>query len=71
MTKNKKKYRIQTGCPQCGCSNLTSMTEEEINKKFPDLPNATMECYECTAKFAVDFDDVCPEWDKECKGKDL
>ncbi len=71
MGKKKREYRVKTGCPQCGCSNLTTMTEEEIRKKYPDLPNATMECGECVATFKVDFDEACPEWDDECKGKDL
>ncbi|PIE69991.1 MAG: hypothetical protein CSA22_10065 [Deltaproteobacteria bacterium] len=63
----KKRYRIQKGCPQCGCSQLTVMTEEEIREKYGDVPNVEMECHECLASFEADLTKDCPDWDPECK----
>ena len=65
-----KKYRIQTACPQCGCSGLTVLTAEEMEEKYGILPNAEMECSECMAKFQTKMKTACPEWDADCKLKE-
>jgi predicted nucleic acid-binding Zn-ribbon protein len=65
----KKKYQIKTACPQCGCSEITTMTSEEIRKKYGDMPNVEMECGECMKKYSTEMKDACPEWDAECKIK--
>ncbi len=56
--KKKKKYKIKNSCPQCGCSHLAIMTEEEIKEKYPDLENATMECGECQAAMDLGFEEI-------------
>ncbi len=58
MPDKKKKFRIKGGCPQCGCSHLTTLTEEEIKEQYPDLDNATMECGECQAAMDLGFEEV-------------
>ena len=65
-----KKYRIQTACPQCGCSGVTVLSEEEMKERYGDLSNVEMECSECMLKFETAMKDACPEWDKECKLKE-
>ncbi len=42
-----KQYRIKTSCPQCGCSGLTHLTDQEIKKRYGDVPNIELECHEC------------------------
>ena len=64
---SEKKYKVQTACPQCGCSAVQHLSKEEIREKFGDVPNVEMECGECMAKYAAPMKDACPEWDKECK----
>ena len=66
----KKKYRIQSSCPQCGCSAVQHLSHEEMMEKFGDAPNVELECSECMAKYMKDTESVCPEWDKECKMKE-
>ncbi|MFO7751596.1 MAG: hypothetical protein R6V41_00600 [Desulfobacteraceae bacterium] len=57
-----KKYRVTKSCPQCGCSHLTHQTEEDLKKKYTDVPNVELECHECMMKFEVDVDkDLKPE----------
>jgi len=34
----KKKYRIKTSCPQCGCGGEAEMSEEELKKKIWRCP---------------------------------
>jgi hypothetical protein len=63
----KKRFTIKTACPQCGCSYLTVLTDEEIRKKYGDDPKVHMECGECTLQYEAEMADACPEWDKECK----
>ena len=65
-----KKYRIQTACPQCGCSGLTALSAEEMEERYGKLPNAEMECGECMAKFQAEMKTACPEWDADCKLKE-
>lgn len=64
-----KRYRIQKGCPQCGCSAVANLSEEEIRKRYPDVPNVELECHECLVKFNADLEDDCPEWKAECRTK--
>lgn len=65
----KKRYQIETSCPQCGCSAVSNLSEEEIKERFGDVPNVEMECGECMMKYATPMKDACPEWDKECQLK--
>jgi redox-regulated HSP33 family molecular chaperone len=64
---SKKKYRIQTSCPQCGCSAVSTLSEEEIQRRYGDVPNIELECGECMEKYAAEMENVCAEWDQECK----
>jgi len=43
----KKKYRIKSSCPQCGCGGEAEMSEEELKEKYGDVPNIHLECHEC------------------------
>ena len=53
MTKN---YRIKTSCPQCGCSGVSNLSEEQIKKRYGDLPNVELECHECMAVLEMDVE---------------
>jgi hypothetical protein len=64
-----KKYKIETTCPQCGCSSVTHLSPEAIREKFGDVKNVEMECHECVLKYMTPVEEACPEWDKECKLK--
>jgi len=64
-----KRYQVQTACPQCGCSSVSHLSEEEIKERFGDVPNVEMECSECMLKYATPMEEACPEWDQECKLK--
>jgi hypothetical protein len=66
----KKKYRIKTACPQCGCSGVTVLSAEEMQERYGDLENVEMECSECMHKYETEMKDACPEWDKDCKLKE-
>ena len=70
MNAKKKHYRMKMVCPQCGCSELTTMTPEEIREKYPDVENVELECGECMLKVETDMGTACPEWDEECKAKE-
>jgi hypothetical protein len=63
----KKRYRIETSCPQCGCSGIHTLSTEEIRERFGDVPNIEMECGECTIKYLTEMEKACPEWAKDCK----
>lgn len=63
----KKRYKIEVSCPQCGCSAISHLSHEEILKKYGNIPNVEMECSECKAKYESKMADACPEWDAECK----
>jgi len=62
-----KRYKIETLCPQCGCSAVSHLNAEEIRERYGDVPNVEMECNECVIKYTTDMKEACPEWDKECK----
>ncbi len=64
-----KRFQIKTACPQCGCSQMTTLSEEEIKERYGDVPNVHMECSECMAQYETPMEEACPEWDKECKMK--
>jgi len=66
-----KKYTIKTTCPQCGCSAVSHLSDEEIREKFGDVPNVEMECHECMLKYETPVKEACPEWDKDCKMKEV
>ena len=66
---SKKRFQIQTSCPQCGCSAVSHLSEDEIKKRYGDIANVDMECSECMLKYATPMKDACPEWDKECQLK--
>lgn len=65
-----KRYKIETSCPQCGCSAVTHLSAEEIKKRYQDVPNVEMDCAECMLKYETDMKTACPEWDKDCKIKE-
>jgi hypothetical protein len=65
----KKKYRIKTACPQCGCSAVAALSEEEIEERYGDAPNIHMECGECQLAYEAEMKTACPEWDDECRLK--
>ena len=62
-----KRYKIETSCPQCGCSAVTHLSAEEIKERFPDVANVEMDCKECLIKYETDLKTACPEWAKDCK----
>ena len=64
-----KKYKLKTACPQCGCSYVSHLSNEEIRNKFGNVKNVEMECSECVLKYMTPIEKACPEWDKECKLK--
>ena len=61
----RKNYKIKAACPQCGCSMLTVLTDEEMKKRFGDAPNLHLECGECMLQYETERKTACPEWDKE------
>jgi hypothetical protein len=65
----KKRYRIQTTCPQCGCSGATALSEDEMQDRYGDVPNVEMSCHECMIQYHTPMEEACPEWDEECKLK--
>ena len=34
-----KRYKIETSCPQCGCSAVTHLSKEEIKERYGDVAN--------------------------------
>jgi len=62
-----KRYKIETACPQCGCSAVSHLSAEEIKGRFGDVPNVEMECSECMIKYKSEMKTACPEWDEECR----
>ena len=66
----KKRYTINTACPQCGCSSAQVLSAEEMKKQYGSVPNFDMECSECMKKFTTEMKTACPEWDKECQLKE-
>lgn len=66
----KERYKIETACPQCGCSFMTHLSPEEIKERYGDAPNVEMDCHECMTKYTTPMEKACPEWDKECKLKE-
>lgn len=62
-----KRYQIKQACPQCGCSAVSHLSKEEMADRFGDVPNVEMECLECMEKYQAEMQDVCPEWDKDCR----
>ena len=65
-----KRYKVETSCPQCGCSAVAHLSPEEIKARYGDVPNVEMECGECMLKYQTAMKDACPEWDAECKLKE-
>ena len=63
----KKRYKMKIACPQCGCTQTSVMTPEEMQERYGDVPNIDMECGECMLKYTQEMKDACPEWDKDCK----
>lgn len=62
-----KRYKIETSCPQCGCSAVTHLSAQEIKERFSDVANVEMDCSECLIKYETDLKTACPEWEKDCK----
>ena len=65
-----KTYRVQTSCPQCGCSAVSHLSAEEIKKRYGDVPNVHLECSECMLKYEKPMAEACPEWDEACRLKE-
>ena len=65
----KKRYQIKTACPQCGCSAVANLSDEEMKERFGDVPNVELECSECMEKYETEMASACPEWDDECRMK--
>ena len=65
----RKKYAIKTSCPQCGCSAVSHLSQEEMMERFGNVPNVELDCGACMAKVNAPMADACPEWDQECKAK--
>ncbi len=63
---SKKRYTIKSSCPQCGCTDLTVLTDEEIRTKYGETPNLHMTCGECMLQYDKAAEEVCPEWAQEC-----
>lgn len=68
--KGKKRFKIKTSCPQCGCSDVSVLSPEEIKKKYGDVPHIDMECGECMMQYDTPMEEACPEWDAECRLKE-
>ena len=66
---SKKRYEIQSACPQCGCSAVSHLSHEEMVARYGEVPNVEMECKACMIKYTAKMSDACPEWDKECQLK--
>lgn len=62
-----KKYQIKGACPQCGCSDVSVLSAEEMKEKYGDQPSIELDCSACMAKYDTEMKTACPEWDKECK----
>lgn len=62
-----KKYQIKGACPQCGCTDVTVLSAEDMKEKYGDVPNIELDCSACMAKYDTEMKTACPEWDKECK----
>ena len=65
-----KRYKIETSCPQSGCSAVTHLSTDEIKKRYGDVTNVEMDCGECLIKYETDMETACPEWDKDCRIKE-
>ncbi|MDJ0828322.1 MAG: hypothetical protein QNI92_00645 [Desulfobacterales bacterium] len=63
----KKRYQMKIACPQCGCTQTSVMTAEEMQERYGDVPNIDLECGECMLKYTEEMKDACPDWDKDCK----
>ena len=66
---SKKRYEIKTACPQCGCSEMTVLSEDEMKEKFGHVHNFDLDCGKCMAKYTGKMKEACPEWDKDCQLK--
>lgn len=65
----RKRYTLKTACPQCGCSFVQVLSEEEIQKKYGHVPNVTLDCGECLQTYEAEMQKACPEWDAACRLK--
>lgn len=63
---SKKRYRIQSACPQCGCSGATALDHDEMMERYGNVPNIELECAECMIQYTKKTEDVCPEWAADC-----
>ena len=64
---SRKRYRVESGCPQCGCTFTTVLSNEEMMERYGDVPNIELECGECMAKYTKKTEEACPEWAEDCK----
>ena len=66
----KKRYKIETACPQCGCSAVSHLAKEEIEERYGEVENVEMECQKCMLKYQTPREKACPEWDEACRLKE-
>ncbi|MEW5734320.1 MAG: hypothetical protein AB1921_05675 [Thermodesulfobacteriota bacterium] len=62
-----RKYKLTGKCPQCGCSAVSHLSKEEIEKRFSGVNNVTLTCGECMKQYLADIRESCPEYADECK----
>lgn len=67
----KKRFKIATSCPQCGCSAVAHLSKAEIKEKYGDVSNVDMSCSECMLKYSTPMETACPEWDDACRMKEM
>jgi hypothetical protein len=48
----KKRYTINTACPQCGCSGAQVLSAEEMQARYGHVANFDLECGECMLKYS-------------------
>ena len=63
----KKRYTVQTACPQCGCSSVAHLSEEEVREKFGDVPNVDMACQVLSLNFADPISLKLTDKEKRCQ----
>jgi hypothetical protein len=66
----KKRYQMKAACPQCGCTDTTTLTAEELKERYGDVPNIELECSACLLKYHTEMKSACPEWDEACRLKE-
>ena len=66
----RKRFTIKTACPQCGCSFVQVLSQDEIQEKYGEVPNVSVDCSECLRHYETEMQNACPEWDETCRLKE-